>query len=66
MLTLLCFRSEETAAKPFLQALLERAGRDTWSAIPLEPMTDDEAQALIGVLLLAARRAGQRRRDSDD
>ena len=29
MLTLLCFRSEEIAAKPFLQALLERAGRDS-------------------------------------
>jgi eukaryotic-like serine/threonine-protein kinase len=53
MLTLLCFRSEETAAKPFLQALLERAGRDIWSAISLEPMTDAEAQALIGSLVPA-------------
>ena len=51
MLTLLCFRSEETAAKPFLQALLERAGRDIWSAISLDPMTEDEAQTLIDVLL---------------
>ena len=51
MLTLLCFRSEETAAKPFLQGLLERAGRDMWSAISLDPMTDDEAHTLIGVLL---------------
>jgi hypothetical protein len=43
MLTLVCFRSEETAAKPFLQSLLERAGRDIWSAISLEPMKEDEA-----------------------
>ena len=53
MLTVLCFRSEETAAKPFLQALLERAGQDAWSTISLEPMTEDEALALIGGLLPA-------------
>ena len=53
MLTLLSFRSEETAAKPFLQALLDRAGRDSWSAMSLEPLTEDEAQALIGALLPA-------------
>jgi hypothetical protein len=51
MLTLLSFRSEETAAKPFLQALTERAGRGMWSAISLEPMTEDEAHTLIGILL---------------
>ncbi len=53
MLTVLCFRSEETAAKPFLQALLERAGQDAWSTISLEPMTEDEALALIARLLPA-------------
>ena len=53
MLTVLCFRSEETGAKPFLQALLERAGRDRWSAISLEPMTETEAHTLIGGLLPA-------------
>jgi hypothetical protein len=53
MLTVLCFRSEETATKPFLRALLERAGRDTWSAISLGPMTDEEAHRLIGGLLPA-------------
>jgi eukaryotic-like serine/threonine-protein kinase len=53
MLTVLCFRSEEMAAKPFLRSLLERAGRDTWSAIALEPMTPEEAQRLIGGLLPA-------------
>src|SRR4030095_6413539 len=51
MLTVLSFRSEETAAKPFLQSMLERAGRDMWSAFSLEPMPDDEAHALLEVLL---------------
>jgi eukaryotic-like serine/threonine-protein kinase len=51
MLTVVCFRSEETAEKPFLQALLERAGVGIWSAITLEPMTEDEAHTLIGALL---------------
>ena len=51
MLTVLCFRSEETAAKPFLQALLDRAGRDASSAISLEPMTEEEAIRLVGGLL---------------
>jgi tetratricopeptide (TPR) repeat protein len=51
MLTLLSFRSEETATKPFLQALLDRAGRTAWSAVSLEPMTDDEAETLIRELL---------------
>jgi serine/threonine protein kinase/tetratricopeptide (TPR) repeat protein len=50
MLTLLSFRSEETAAKPFLQALLERAGRDIWSAVSLGPLSEHEAQALIRAL----------------
>lgn len=56
MLALLCFRSEETAAKPFLQALLDRAGRDGWTALSLEPMTEDEAFALIGDLVPADSR----------
>ena len=53
MLTLLSFRSEETAGKAFLRALLERAGRDIWSAIALDPLTDDEARTLIGALVPA-------------
>ena len=53
MLTVLCFRSEETAAKPFLQALLDRAGRDAWSALSLDPMTEEEALSLIGGLFPA-------------
>jgi Cdc6-like AAA superfamily ATPase/predicted Ser/Thr protein kinase/tetratricopeptide (TPR) repeat protein len=51
MLTVVCFRSEETGEKPFLQALLVRAGFGIWSAISLEPMTEDEAHTLIGALL---------------
>jgi hypothetical protein len=53
MLTLLCFRSEETTAKPFLRALVDRAGREEWSAVTIEPMTGDEADTLIGGLLPA-------------
>ena len=33
MLTLLTFRSEEVAAKPFLRTLLDRDGRRGWSAV---------------------------------
>ena len=51
MLTLLCFRSEEMAAKPFLQSLLDRARPREWSALSLDPMTEDEAQTFIGGLL---------------
>jgi serine/threonine protein kinase/tetratricopeptide (TPR) repeat protein len=51
MLTLLSFRSEETAAKPFLKTMLARAGRDIWSAVSLDPLSEDEAQALIASLL---------------
>jgi tetratricopeptide (TPR) repeat protein len=46
MLTLLSFRQEEIGSKPFLQALLQRA-----SAVSLEPMADDEADALIAGVL---------------
>ena len=53
MLTLLSFRSEETADKPFLRALLDRAGRGIWSAMTLDPLTDAEAHTLIDGLLPA-------------
>ena len=45
ILTIACFRTEEIASKPFLQTLLERTGSKTAVALPLEPMTDDEARA---------------------
>ena len=51
MLTLLCFRSEETAGNPFLKSLLDRSGRDGWTDVSLEPMTEDESISLIGGLL---------------
>ena len=51
MLTLLAFRSEEVAAKPFLQTLLDRDGRRGWSSLSIEPMADAEADALIAGLL---------------
>jgi predicted Ser/Thr protein kinase len=53
MLTLLCFRSEETAGNAFLKSLLERSGRENWADVSLEPMTEDEAISLIGGLLPA-------------
>lgn len=47
MLTLLSFRSEEVAAKPFLQALLARSGQSPWLSLALSPLADEEADALI-------------------
>ena len=47
ILTIACLRTEEMASKPFLQTLLERTGSKAGIALPLEPMTDDEAQALL-------------------
>ena len=60
MLTLLSFRREELAAKPFLQDFIGRAKSDSghaattgtvWGALSLDPMTDDEAHALIESVL---------------
>jgi hypothetical protein len=51
MLTLLSFRSEETTTNAFLQALVDRADREDWSAVAIEPMTEGEADTLIGGLL---------------
>ena len=51
LLTLLCFRSEETAAKPFLQALLERSGTEGCVTLSLGPMEDEEAHELIESLI---------------
>jgi hypothetical protein len=51
LLMLLCFRSEETASKPFLQTLLERSGSEGCVSLSLGPMEDDEAHALIESLI---------------
>jgi tetratricopeptide (TPR) repeat protein len=47
ILTIACFRTEEIASKPFLQTLVERTGPKTAVALPLEPMADDEATAVL-------------------
>ena len=59
ILTVACFRTEEIAAKPFLRTLLERTGSKAAVALPLDPMTDDEARALLAsVIPTSARISG--------
>jgi hypothetical protein len=53
LLLVACFRTEEVAVKPFLQRLLERAASNGDTVLPLGPMTDDEAQALIASVIPA-------------
>jgi predicted Ser/Thr protein kinase/tetratricopeptide (TPR) repeat protein len=50
ILTVACFRTEEIASKPFLQRLLERGGSKTIT-LPLDPMTDDEAETLLASVM---------------
>jgi serine/threonine protein kinase/tetratricopeptide (TPR) repeat protein len=50
VLMLACFRSEEVASKPFLQALVERRSPDA-VGVMLEPMTEDEATELLASLI---------------
>jgi serine/threonine protein kinase len=47
MLTVLTFRSEETATKPFLQKIIERAQQRPWWSLLLGPMTEAESDVLI-------------------
>ena len=47
ILTIACLRTEEIASKPFLRALVERTGSEASIGLALEPMTDDEARALV-------------------
>ena len=47
ILTVACFRAEEVAAKPFLQSLLEFADAKAGISLPLEPMSADDARALL-------------------
>ena len=53
LLTVVSFRSEEVAGKPFLRKLLEGGDRDLWVSLPLEPMPETEASELVGALLPA-------------
>ena len=63
MLTLLCFRSEETGRQAVSPGPARSSGSTRVVArSPLEPMTDDEAQALIGG---SASRRAPRSRDED-
>jgi eukaryotic-like serine/threonine-protein kinase len=51
ILTIACLRTEELASKPFLQTLLKRTGSKAGIGPPLEPMTEDEARALLAFAL---------------
>src|SRR5207248_9379078 len=53
LLTVLSFRTEAAAAKPFLRKLLEGGSRERWTSIPLEAMPETEAGELVGALLPA-------------
>ncbi len=47
ILTVACFRAEEVQSKPFLQALLGGAGAKASVSLPLDPMSGDDARALL-------------------
>ena len=51
MLTLVCFRAEEVPVKPFLQVWLARSGQYERDALPVEPLPDAEAHAVLTGLL---------------
>ena len=51
LLAIACCRSEEIASKPFLQSLVGQAQSGAAIALPLGPLTDDEASHLIGCLM---------------
>ncbi len=54
LLTILSFRSEETAAKPFLRRFLDRATSDTWSTLALGPIDAGDAERLMNAWLAGA------------
>jgi hypothetical protein len=47
LLLIACLRTEELASKPFLRALLDRTKARSGTLLPIEPLTDDEARALL-------------------
>jgi eukaryotic-like serine/threonine-protein kinase len=51
LLTIVSFRSEEIAGKPFLRGLLEGGERSQWTHVRLECMSDLEAGELLNALL---------------
>ena len=60
ILVIACLRTEELASRPFLQALLARTG----TAVPLEPMTDDEARALLACAVTGGEELAQITREA--
>ena len=64
LLMVACLRTEEIAAKPFLQALLQAADRRFGTTVSLEPMTEDETREVVASLIPAEhanRRGGTAR-----
>ena len=53
LLTVVSFRSEEVAGKPFLRKLLDGGDRNMWTPLALGPMSETEASELVGALLPA-------------
>lgn len=51
VLTLLCFRAEEMAAKPFLESFADRDSTSDWRSIAVGPLRDGEARALVRHLM---------------
>ena len=53
LLLLACLRTEEIAAKPFLQAFLQGGGSPSRTALSLDPMTEDETRDVMASLIPA-------------
>src|ERR1700682_1111591 len=51
LLLLVSFRTEDVAAKPFLQSLLAKAGSETCHELRVQEVSDDEAQELTRALI---------------
>ena len=54
LLLLACLRTEEIAAKPFLQAFLQGEGSSSRTALSLDPMTPEETRDVMAALIPAA------------
>ena len=58
LLLLACLRTEEIAAKPFLQAFLQGDGWSSRTALLLDPMTPEETRDVMTALIPAAAPIG--------
>jgi hypothetical protein len=61
VLTILSFRSEETATKPFLRRLLERTGAEGWVTVELGPIDEPAANDLLDAWLAGVAITGATR-----